>query len=90
MEMIIDDLQFKGEPKLYANYLRQLAGYNQLLWWGYDWALALITEKWVKWINVTCWILDDVLPILNKDVQELQDYLDNPDSIDESIFTLTL
>ena len=90
IDMITDQLAFRWEPILYSNYITQLSIYNKLSWWGYDGAIALITPKWVKWIDIPNYILEDAFEIIEKDVQELQDYLDNPDSIDESIFTLTL
>ena len=86
LDMVIDDLQFKWEPKFTANYLRQLAWYNKLLWGWYDWALAVITEKWVKWIEVPNWILVEVEKQLDYDLIECTKYIDNPNEIDESIF----
>ncbi len=86
LDMIIDSLQFKWEPIFTANYIRQLAMYNILLWWWYDGALALITTKGVKWIDVPNWILEKTKEQLLKDIEELQNFIKNPISIDESIF----
>ena len=86
LDMVIDDLQFKWEPKFTANYIRQLAWYNKLMWCWYDWALAVITEKWVKWIDIPNWILEKATEILDKDYIDLYKFLKNPNSINESIF----
>jgi len=85
--MIIDDLQFKGEPNLTANYIRQLAIYNKMSGGDFDWALALVTSTWVKWIFIPNQILVDAWEIIEKDVLALDDFLKNPESLNESIFT---
>ena len=45
LDMILDQLQFRGEAKLTARYIRQLAIYNKLCGGGYSTALALVTNK---------------------------------------------
>lgn len=85
-DMIIDELQFRGEPKLTANYIRQLSGYNKMMWGDYDGALALVTATGVKWIHIPNQILVDAWEILWKDYLELDTFIKNPDSLDESIF----
>ena len=85
-DMIIDELQFRGEPKLTANYIRQLSIYNKLSGGDFDGALALVTANWVKWIFIPNQYLVDAWAILEKDVLDLDAFLKNPESLDESIF----
>lgn len=85
-QMIIDDLQFRWEPNLTANYIRQLSIYNQLLWWTYSWALALVTADWVKWIDIPNQILLDAWKIIERDIIELDNFLKDPTTLNESIF----
>ena len=86
LDMIIDWLQFRWEPILTAPYIRQLAITNKLNWGWYDWALALISTKGVKWIDIPNSILEEAWDLIELDVQELQAYIKNPTSINESIF----
>jgi len=85
-DMIIDELQFRGEPKLTANYIRQLSIYNKMSGGDNDGALALVTATGVKWIFIPNEYLVAAWEILEKDVLELDGFLKDPDSIDESIF----
>ncbi len=85
-DMVIEDLQFRWEPKLTADYIRQLSIYNKLMWGDYDWALALLTANGVKWIFIPNEFLVQAWEILEKDILELDDFIKDPDSIDESIF----
>lgn len=87
LSMVIDDLQFRWEPKLTANYIRQLSMYNKLMGGWYDGALAVVTANWVKWISIPNEILENAWEILEKDILDLAKFLKNPESIDESIFT---
>lgn len=86
MEMVIDALQFRWEPNLTANYIRQLSIYNKLSGGGYAWALAFVTDKWVKWVHIPNEILENAWEIIEKDILDLDKFLKDPDSIDESIF----
>lgn len=86
IDMIIDDLQFRWDVKLTANYISQLAIYNKLSWWDYNWALALVTDDWVKWIDIPNQILLDAWEILERDIIELDNFIKDPTSINESIF----
>ncbi len=86
IDMITDQLAFKWEPILTSNYITQLWIYNKLAWWGYDGAIALITPKWVKYIEVPNEILEEAWEIIERDVEELVEYIKNPKSINESIF----
>lgn len=88
MDMIIEGLQYKWEPNLTANYIRQLAMYNKMMWGDYSWALALITEKGIKWIDVPNEILIEAWKIIEQDLIELWKYIQDPKDIDESIFNL--
>jgi len=86
LNMIIDDLQFNWKPKFNARYLRQLANYNFMLWGWYDWVLALITEKWVKWIRVPNWILEHTWEQYELDLIDLTKFINDPKDINEDIF----
>jgi len=86
MDMIIDSLQFRWEPKLTANYIRQLSMYNKLLWGWYDWALALVTSSGVKWIAIPNTILESAWDIIEKDIESLDNFLKNSKTLEESIF----
>lgn len=86
-EMIIEWLQFKGEPKLTAAYIRQLSIYNKMMGGDNDGALALVTSTGVKWIFIPNQYLVDAWEILEKDILDLDTFLKDPDSLDESIFT---
>lgn len=86
IDMVIDSLQFRGEPKLTANYIRQLSIYNKLSGGGYDWVLAILTPDGVKWIFIPNQILEDAWPMLEWDILLLDSFLQDPDSIDDTIF----
>ena len=86
IDMIIEDLQFKWEPKLTANYIRQLSIYNKLSWWDYNWALAILTPDWMKWIDIPNEILVAAWDILERDIIELDRFIENPTTLDDSIF----
>ena len=51
-----------------------------------DGALALVTSTGVKWIFIPNQYLVDAWEILEKDILDLDDFLKDPDSLDESIF----
>jgi hypothetical protein len=86
MSMILEELQFKWKPNYTAHYIRQLSMYNFLLGGGYSWALALITTKWVKWIDVPNWILEKAWEQIEIDLIDLHKFIQDPSSINESIF----
>lgn len=86
MDMIIDQLQFRWTPKLTANYIRQLSIYNKLLWGWYDWALALVTSTGVKWISIPNAILEEAWTKIEEDIISLNKFLENPKTLEESIF----
>jgi len=86
IDMVLEDLQFRWVPKFTARYIRQLAWYNFMLWGWYSWALALITTKWVKWIEVPNWILEKAWEQYEKDLVDLTKFIKNPESIKEDIF----
>lgn len=86
IDMIVEDLQFKGKPNLTANYIRQLALYNFLMGGDYRGALALVTDTGVKWIDIPNEVLVAAMEIVKKDLIELKKYIENPNSLNESIF----
>lgn len=86
LDMVIENLQFKGKAIKTANYLRQLALYNFLSWWNYDGVIALLSPKGVKWIDVPNDILLDVWEIMKEDIIDLANFIQNPEIVDETIF----
>lgn len=86
LDMIIEQLQFRWEPNLTAAYIRQCAIYNKMCGWDYSAALAVVTSTWVKWIAISNEILNNTWEIIEKDILDLDKFLKNPDSLNETIF----
>ena len=91
INQIVEDLQFRWKPKLTARYIRQWAICRKILWDDYTFRLAILSdEKWwvYKSIVIPNEILDASWNILEKDIYELQSYLDSGE-IQDSIFDLS-
>lgn len=86
IEMIVDDLQFRGDPKPTARYIRQLSLYNEILGGDYSGVIALISNDGVKWIDIPNEYLKQAWEIMKQDIVDLQSFLNNPNLFNESIF----
>ncbi len=86
LNMVIEWLQFRWEPKLTAAYIRQCSIYNKMCGGDYSAALAVVTSTGVKWISISNEILVAAWDIIKKDILDLDKYLKDPDSLNETIF----
>jgi len=86
--MIIEDLQFKGKPNIYARYIRQLAFYNKMAGGDYNGAIALVSTKGILWIEVPNIILLKAWEKVEEDILELIKFKKNPTEFNASIFDL--
>jgi hypothetical protein len=89
LDMIIDSLQFKGQPILKGWYIQQQAIYNKLLWGWYDWCIILLTDNWCINIDISNEILEKSWLAIESDILDLAKFIEGEKLINTSIFDLS-
>jgi hypothetical protein len=86
LDNVLKDIVFKWQINIFARYVRQLAYYNYLAGWDFDWILAILTPTEVKWLEIPNKFLTLSWEFIKTDLLELKKFIDNPNEYPKDIF----